>query len=104
MDHVKQLCRFSSLVRLKPADGGKPEVGMAGQQRRPFGERFLDAILAEVALTGLDQRLYLLDGAALADRDELDVLGRTPRERRRTSDSLDDLFPSLSGVAHGVAL
>jgi len=55
----------------------KPDVGIASQQCGPFAQCFLDAILTEVALAGLDQRLDFLGGPAFADSDQLDG-GRVP--------------------------
>ena len=73
MDRVEQPHRLGGLVRLQPADAVEADVGMASEQRRPFGERFLDPAFAEIALAGVDQRLDLVGRAALADRDQLDV-------------------------------
>jgi hypothetical protein len=49
------------------------EVRFLSEKRRPFGEGLLHAALAEVALAGRDQRLNLLNAAALGDRNQRDV-------------------------------
>ena len=82
MDGIEQLDRFGSLVRLQPPDLVHADVGMAPEQCRPFSERFLDPVLAEVALARGNQRLDLFDRTALTDRDQLDVGGIAPGELR----------------------
>ena len=73
MDHVEQLHGFGRLVGLELTDLVEPDVGIAREQGWPLAERFLDAVLAKVALASVDQRLDFLGGAALADGDELNV-------------------------------
>ena len=47
------------------------DVGVSSEERRPFRARFLNAVLTEVALARLDQRVDFLGGPALADGDQL---------------------------------
>ena len=56
MDAIEQAGSFFGLVRLKLADQVKRHVGCFGAQLGPFGRGLLHAILAEVALSGSDQR------------------------------------------------
>jgi hypothetical protein len=65
---------------LQAADHVQAGIRMARADRRPFAGRFLDAILAEMALPGGRQRLDCLGGAALGDGDQGDVIRLSPRD------------------------
>ena len=104
MDPSNSLTASARLVRLEPADAVQAHVGMTGEQRRPFGERFLDPVLAEVPLAGVDQRIDLLGRAALADRDQLDLGGIALGEQGGAGDPVEDMLPSLCSAAHPPAL
>jgi hypothetical protein len=82
----------------------KADVGIAREQRRPFGERFLDAVLAKVELARLDQQFDLFGWAALADGNQLDLCRITPGELRGATDALEDSVQSVCGIAHSEAL
>lgn len=73
MDRVEQLHCLVGLVRLQPADEMEVHIGIALAQRGPFGLGFLDAVFAEDAAAGLDQRGYGFGGMGLADGDESDL-------------------------------
>ena len=73
---------------------------MAGEERRPFGERFLNPAFAEIALAGGDQRLDLVGRPALADRDQLHVRRIAPREPCRRGDAVEDLRTAIGGARH----
>jgi hypothetical protein len=104
MDGVEQLHGLGGLVRLQTADSMEAQVGMTRKQRRPFGERFLNPILAEIALPSGNQHLDLLIRSAFADSDQLD-LGRIALcERGRLGDSVEDLLASIGGGRHAEAL
>src|SRR4051794_5733668 len=100
MDDVEQFHCLGRLVRLEPANSMQPDVRVTCKQRRPFGERLLHAILAEVALTAGDKRLDLLGRSALADGDELNVGRLALGERSRMRDCIEDLLPSFGGAVH----
>src|SRR3954465_14819669 len=100
MDHVEQPHRLAGFVGLQPADAMKDDVWMTRAKLGPFAGRLLDSILAEIALTGRDELLDLLGGAALADGDQLNIRRLTQRERRRLGDSFEDEPPTVSRVAH----
>ena len=104
MDRVEQLHRFGRLVRLEPADAVEADVGMAGEQRRPFGERFLHPVLAEVALAGVDQRLDLLGRRPLLTAISWTSRGIALGERGGRGDAVEDLLTSVGGAAHRGAL
>ena len=92
MDGLEQLHRVRGLVRLKLADLVEPDVGIKGADCRPFGERLLHAIFAEVALPGLDQRRDLGSRTALADRDQLDVRRIALRQRGGGGNLVEDFL------------
>ena len=104
MNDAEQLQRFGGLVRLQPADPVEPEIRIAGKQRRPFSERLLHSALAEVALSGGDERLDLFRRAALADGDQLHVGWVAPRELRRRRDAVEDVLATICGAAHAATL
>ena len=62
MDRVEQSDRLARLVGLKAPDAVESEVGVTSEERRPFRARFLNAVLTEVALARLDQRVDFLGG------------------------------------------
>ena len=90
MDDIEQLHRVGRLVRLQLADLVESDIGISRKQRRPFGERLLHAIFAEVALPGLDQRLDFLGRTSLADRDQLDVGRIALRQRGGRGNLIED--------------
>src|SRR5438477_10050473 len=100
MDHVKQLHCLGGLVRLKASDGMEPNVRMTRAQPWPFGEYLLNAILTKVALSGRDQCFDLIDGAGLADGDQLDVGGIAPGELGGSRNAIEDLLTSIGGATH----
>ena len=100
MDGAEEHNRLSRLVRLKAADAVEAHIGEPLEQRRPFRERLLDAVLPEVALSSSDQRLDLFSRAPLADSDQLDIGGIALRNRSCPGDSPEDLFASLCSAAH----
>ena len=104
VNRVEQRDRLSGLVGLKPADTVKAQARISSEQRWPFRERFLNPVLAEVTLAGLDQALDFVRRAALADGDHLDLLRVAPGERRGPLDSREDVLSSLRGAAHACAL
>src|SRR5258705_12984954 len=104
MDGGEQSYGLGCLVRLEPADGVKPDIRVARQQFWPFGERFLDAALAEVALAAGDQLLDLLGRAALADGDQLNVRRRAPSELGRRTNGVGNLLAAIGGTGHGAAM
>src|SRR5437764_5334633 len=104
MDCVEQSECLARLVRLQPADLVKPNVGIAITQCRPFSGCFLDPILAEIALAGADQRLDLFSGAALADRNELNLGWIALRKRRGCGDAVAALLTAVVGAAHERAM
>ena len=70
---------------------------MAIAESRPFLRRFLDAIFAEVALAGGDQRLDLVDRAGLADGDQ----GREIASSRRLGRALDAVADTSQPFSRG---
>src|SRR6185503_10367654 len=104
MDHVEQSDRLGRLVRLEPADAVQPDAGMAGEQRRPLGERLLDPAFAEIALSRGDQVGDLLGGTRLADGDKLDVRWLASSELRSRGDAVDDMLAAGRGAAHAARL
>src|ERR1700724_978060 len=80
MDGVEQGHRLLGLVRLQRADQMQFEAArrpVTGDERRPFGLGLLDAIFAEHALAGGDDRLDRLGADGFGDRDQ--------RDRRRVA-------------------
>src|SRR3546814_1993947 len=70
MDRIEQRHRLVGLVRLELPDQVKRDIGRRRAQRGPFRLRFLDAILAEHALAGVDQRPDRRNGVRLGNRDQ----------------------------------
>ena len=72
MDRVEQFTASAALL-----DWSRPtpaaECRDGARELPAISLRLLDAVLAEVALSRIDQRFYVLGRAALADRDQLDV-------------------------------
>ena len=86
---VEQLGRAPALVALDvpdhvPAQAGRAQVVQSDDLA--FG--FLDLVLAEVAEAGGEGLAHRFRGLGLADRDEGDLVGRTPGTRRRPGDLL----------------
>ena len=104
VDRIEQLHGFGRLVRLEPADCMEPHVGEPREKRRPFGERLLHPILAEVALSGLDELGDLLGRSTLADCDQAYVRWIALRHARGAGDPFEDSLPSLCGATHGLGL
>jgi len=63
---------------------------MASADRRPFGQRFLHAVLAEIALAGREQGLDLLGGASLGDGDQGYASRVAPRELADGTNAVSD--------------
>jgi hypothetical protein len=61
---------------------------MLTEERGPFLQRLLDPALAEVALSGRNQRFDLIGVASLADSDELNVGSIAPGEPGRGGDAV----------------
>ena len=79
MDRIEQGDGVVRLVGLEPADQVEPKAGSLRLQRRPFVLRLLHAILAELALSRLDQRPDRLGAVGLRDGDQ----GHIARRARR---------------------
>jgi len=77
LDDVKQLGSPAGLVRLQVADHVPGEV-WRGAELRDFGFGFLNAVLAEMALPGLDGGREEIRGKILADCHQCDFLGLPP--------------------------
>ena len=71
---------------------------MAFKDCRPFRLRFLDAILAEIALAGGDQRLDLRGRAALGDSDQGDVTGLAARKLAGSGNRIANFGKAESSV------
>src|SRR5271154_102635 len=104
MDGVEQNHRLLGLVRLQRADEMQFEAAIAravtGKQWRPFGLGLLDAILAEHALPGSDDRLDRLGAKGFRDRDQRDGRGIAPgiaAGRRDLLAHAGDAFRSIHG-------
>ena len=97
---VEQCSGLGRLVRLELADHVEANVGVSGAQGGPFVVRFLDPALAEVALPGGNQRLDLLDRAALRYRDQRDLGGVAAREPGGASDFGADVSETGCGITH----
>jgi hypothetical protein len=83
MDYVEQGHGLLGLVRLKPADQMEPDGRVGGLECGPFRQGFLDPILAEIALPGLDQGEDRLGRMGLRHRDQGDLFGRPAGQRGR---------------------
>ena len=94
MHDVKQLHRLLGLVGLKLADQVEPDAGMARLELGPFAGGFLDPVLAEIALTGLDQRQDRLGRMRLGHRDQGHGVGRPVGEARRFGDGAAHAGPA----------
>ena len=88
----------------RAADAVQADLRIARHERRPFGERLLDSIFAEVALAGLDEFFDGLSGAPLADRDQLHLGRVAPRNLGGPCDCGEDALSSVRGAAHRLAL
>src|SRR5687768_17998696 len=88
MDRVEQRDGFLGLVRLELADEVQLGPRKAFAQLRPLGLRFLDAVLAEYALPGLDQRGDRLGLMRLADRDQRHFAALAPRDAAGVGDAI----------------
>ena len=71
---------------------------MLTEERGPFLQRLLDPALAEIALSGRNQRFDLIGRTRLAYRDELDVRGIAPGEPSRDGDPVEDGLTSLGSI------
>jgi hypothetical protein len=79
-------------------------VRVASEQRRPFGERLLNPVLTEVALSGLYQLVDFLGVATLADGDQPHVGRVALRELGCPGNGVEDLVASVGGAGHRLAL
>ena len=82
-DGVEKPDRFANLVGLQRPDEMKPDIGKLLLQAGPFGQRFLDPILAEQALAGRDRRADIRCGLGLRHGDQ-GHLGRVAPGRDRS--------------------
>ncbi len=80
----------------------KPNLRIAGDQRRPFRQGFLNPALAEIALPGGDQFLDLLGRPRLADGDQADVVRIALGDSSCARDLVQDSLTALGGNAHRV--
>lgn len=78
VDGVEQRDRFGGLVGLKLADEVEAEAGGVCAEVRPFCLGFGDAILAEAAVAGSDQRRDVGGSPGLADCDQFNPGGGAP--------------------------
>ena len=69
------------------ADKVQHDVRVRFAQRRPFGLRFLHAVLAKDALPGSNQRGDVFCGVGLADRYKRDIRSLAPGKRGGGSDA-----------------
>jgi hypothetical protein len=72
MDRVEQRDRLLGLIGLQRPDEMQLKPGMPRDELRPFGFRFLDAVLTEDALAGSYDRLDGVRGDGLRYRHQRD--------------------------------
>src|SRR3990167_9126520 len=73
LDDIEQHHRVPGLVGLQRSDQVQFDVGTGGLERRELLLRFLDAVLAEHALTGLEHLADAVGAMGLGDGDQGDV-------------------------------
>lgn len=94
MDRIEESNGFADLVGLKAPDFVQPYMRIPLFEARPFSQRFLYAIFAEVGLPGFDQRFDFIRATALADSNQLDFRRIAFREPGRTRNIVQDLLPA----------
>jgi hypothetical protein len=104
VDAIEQRHRVRRLVRLQAADEVQLGVRPALAQRGPLAGRFLHAVLAEYALTGLEQRRDRLARVRLADRDQRDLLHLAPRDLASAGDAFANGGEARGCAFHGARL
>jgi hypothetical protein len=99
MNRVEQGNRLVGLIRLQPADHVQADGRMPGPNRRPFGLSLLDAVFAEIALPGPDQRFDFVHGASLGDGDQADAGRLAPRNFAGRGNAIADSGQPGSGIS-----
>ena len=97
MDRIERGDRVFGLVRLEPADQVQPEIRPFALEIGPFALGFLDPVLAEIALAGLDQGADRVAAVGLGDGDQLDRAHTAAGERRRLGDRCAHFLEPFAG-------
>ena len=98
MNGVEQRHRFTHLIGLQGTDQMQVDIGELGFQLRPFRFGFLNPVLSENAVAGLQRRQDCGRGVAFADRDKPCVLGGRDRGGTRSTDTGENGFEVLGGI------